>query len=197
MSHVADTAHMIAGPLRRVVAATEMFIPKRPLAAPGSSHFAAAQGGPLGDVTNEDYIASLVQFANGAHGVLEACRVFPGPKCQMAFEVHGTRGSLSWDFERMNELKVFLPDGDVAKDGYTLVQTGPAFPFHGNFNPSPATSLGYDDLKVIESYQFLKSVAEERQGEPGFREALAVAEVQEAILRSCRTEAWEPVGRRA
>lgn len=147
----------------------------------------------MGDVTNEDYAGALVQFANGAHGTLEACRIINGPKCQMAFEVNGTHGALSWDFERMNELDLYLPDDDGSHDGYTRIVGGPEHPFHARFNPGPGIGLGYEDLKVIEMYQFLKSVVDGIQGEPGFAEALAVANVQAAIQRSWRTECWENV----
>ena len=63
----------------------------------------------MGDVSNEDYAGALAQFANGVQGCLEVCRVIQGHKCQFAFEVEGTKGALSWDFERMNELKYSLP----------------------------------------------------------------------------------------
>jgi hypothetical protein len=53
--------------------------------------------------------------------------------------------------------------------------------------------MGFDDLKLIEAVQFLSSVASRKQGEPGFREALAVAEVQEAMQRSWKSERWEEV----
>jgi predicted dehydrogenase len=190
MSHVIDMAHLIAGPIKRVVGNRETFIPQRPLATPGvGTHFTVRTDGPFGKVTNEDYVGALVQFANGAHGTLEACRVIQGPQCQMAFEAHGTRGALAWDFERMNELSLFLPEAD----GYRRVLSGPRHPFHAHFNPAPANGLGYDDLKAIEACQFLKSVVEGRQGEPGFAEALAVANVQAAIQRSWETERWENV----
>jgi hypothetical protein len=53
--------------------------------------------------------------------------------------------------------------------------------------------LGYDDLKVIEAYNFLKSVVSGEPGQPSFTEALAVANVQQAILRSWESERWEKV----
>ena len=62
-----------------------------------------------------------------------------------------------------------------------------------NFNPGPGIGLGYDDLKTIEAYQFLKSVAEGQQGQPGFEEALAVANVQRSVQRSWESERWEAV----
>ena len=194
MSHVVDLGVTLAGPIKRVVGNRETFLRKRPLATPGvGTHFSVGQGGPMGDVTNEDYAGALAQFANGVQGCLEVCRVIRGHKCQFAFEVEGTEGALSWDFERMNELKVFAPDEDGAHDGTVRIVSGPEHPFHARFNPGSGVGLGYEDLKTIEAQQFLKSVAEKRQGEPGFAEALRVAKVLGAIERTWETERWENV----
>lgn len=193
MSHVIDMAHMMAGPIQRIVANRETFIKQRPLATPGQgTHFSVREDGPTGDVTNEDYVGALVHFTSGAHGSFEVCRVIKGPKCEMAFELNGTRGALSWNFERMNELNLYLPD-DHAADGPVLIQSGPEHPFHSQFNPGPAIGLGYEDLKIIEAYQFAKSVVDGNAGEPGFDDALTVAQVQGAIARSWDTECWEQV----
>jgi hypothetical protein len=53
--------------------------------------------------------------------------------------------------------------------------------------------MSYEDLKLIEALEFTKSIAEGKQGEPGFREARAVAEVQEAVQRSWDSGGWEDV----
>ncbi len=194
MSHVADMAHMICGPVKRVVGNQETFIKQRPLAVPGEgTHFTVRTEGPFGAVENEDYVGALVQFENGAQGSLEACRAIFGPKCEMAFEVNGTRGAVRWNFERMNELEVYLPDEQKAHDGYVRLFSSPDHPFHGAFNPAPAASVGYNDLKTIEAYQFLKSVVEGKQREPSFAEALAVANLQDALQRSWKSQMWEEV----
>jgi predicted dehydrogenase len=194
MSHVVDMAHMLCGPIDRLVGSQHVFIAERPLATKGEgTHFTTRTGGPVGEVTNEDYVASLVQFANGAQGSLEVCRVIFGPKCEMAWEINGTKGAISWNFERMNELLVYLPDSEGAHDGYTRIVSGPEHPFHANFNPASGTGLGYNDLKTIEMYQFLKGIADGKQGEVGFAQALAVAEVQDAIQRSWASGTWERV----
>jgi predicted dehydrogenase len=109
----------------------------------------------------------------------------------MAFEIHGTEGAIHWDFERMNELQVFTTDG--THDGYTTIQSSPAHPGHIHFNPGPAVGLGYDDLKVIEVYHFLQSIANGKQGKPGFAEALAVGNVLAAIVRSWASERWKKI----
>jgi len=192
MSHVIDMAQVMAGPIRRVVGSQATFIPERPLAKAGAgTHFSVAKGGRRGKVTNEDYVGALVEFANGMRGTLEACRVIQGPQCQMAFEVHGTHGAIGWDFERMNELQVYRFREDAPREGYTRILSGPEHPMHARFNPGPGNGLGYEDLKTIEAYQFLRSIAERKQGQPGFAEARAVAEVQAAIAGSWKSGRWE------
>jgi predicted dehydrogenase len=195
-SHVIDMAHFLAGPITRLTANREVFIKERPIATPGAgTHYDVATGDePIGPVTNEDYVSALVRFGCGAQGILEACRVVNGAKCDMSFEVYGTRGALRWNMETMNQLQLQRRRPDrPAEDGYTELLSGPAHPFHGQFNPAWGLAIGYDDTKAIEAHQFLASVASGVQGEPGFREALAMARVQEAVMRSWDSECWEPV----
>ena len=195
MSHVADMAHMMAGPITQVVSNTHTFVKKRPLPIPGKgTHFSVGSpGDPMGDVTNEDYVGALVQFKNGVQGNLEVCRAIYGPKCEMSFEVNGTKGAISWDFERMNELQLYLPEESGIHDGYTTILSGPNYPFHEVFVPGDGIGLGYENIKIIEMYHFIKSIVEGKQGKPGFSEALALAEVQDAMMNSWKTRSWESV----
>ena len=94
MSHAADMAMMLAGPIRRVIGQRETFIKQRPVATPGQGdHYSVKQGGPTAEVTNEDYVSALVQFHNGVYGTLETCRVIQGPQSEIGFSIHGTRGA--------------------------------------------------------------------------------------------------------
>lgn len=196
MVHTIDMAHLLAGPIEWLTADRETFIRDRPLPSPGrGTHYdVGTSDDPRGPVTNEDYVSALVRFGNGARGLLEACRVITGPKCDMSFEIHGTHGAIKWTMERMNELQVHWRNDEArAEDGYTTLLSGPAHPYHRHFNPGWGVNLGYDDLKVIEAHRFLESVASGVQGQPGFAEALAVARVQQAIMRSWDTGGWEAV----
>jgi predicted dehydrogenase len=130
---------------------------------------------------------SLARLAGGARAIFEVSRTMVGARCQLAFEVHGTRGALAWDFQRMNELRRF--DGD----GWTTVHVGPGHGEFGRFQPDAAVAMGYDDLKVIEARGFLESVLDGHQRAPGTADALAVAEVLAAMERSCESGAWEDV----
>ena len=194
MSHVVDTAHMVVGPIKRLAANQHTFIKERPLATHGEgTHFSVSKDGPKGEVTNDDYVGLLVQFSNGVQGTLEACRVIFGPKCEMAFEVNGTKGALSWNFERMNELNLFLPDGNPMRDGPVQLFGDTTHPFYAQWYPGPAISMGYEDLKVIEMHEFSQSVLNGKQGQPGFTEALAVADVQHTAQLACKSDRWEDV----
>ncbi|MEZ4731260.1 MAG: Gfo/Idh/MocA family oxidoreductase [Caldilineaceae bacterium] len=194
MSHVVDMAHMLIGPIDRVVSSRHTFITERPLPTGQGTHFGLGHpGDPTGPVENEDYVSALVQFANGAQGSFETCRAIFGPKCEMSFEVNGTKGALKWNFERMNELALYLPDGDAANDGYTNLLGGPSYPLHGRFNPGDGIGIGYEDLKCIEAYNFLQSIVTGQQCEPSFASALKLADVQVAMMKSWQSGQWESV----
>ena len=198
MSHAIDMAHMIAGPITRLTSDKEIFIRQRPIPQPGvGTHYDVGNAhSPMGDVTNEDYVSALVHFANGARGYLESCRVINGAKCDMSFEIHGTQGAIKWSMERMNELELqWRNDANPAEDGYATLLSGPAHPYHRSFNPGWGVNIGYDDLKVIEAYNFLESIASGNQREPGFDAALEVANVQQAMIRSWTSGGWEIVER--
>ena len=196
LSHSIDLAHMLVGPIERVVGTGHTYITDRPFPKEGGTHYDRGEpGDPTGPVENEDYFGAMVVFANGARGTFESSRSIIGPESQCAFEIYGTEGSLKWNLETMNELDLFLM-GDRAR-GYTKVYAGDRYPYHGHFVPGDANSIGYEDMKVIEDYEFLSSVAAGRQHTPGFAEAIDYVSVQHALLTSWRSERWEPVVRLA
>jgi predicted dehydrogenase len=194
LSHAVDLAHMLLGPIASVVGTRATFIPERPLPLPGgTSHYGrGASGDPTGPVTNEDYVAALVVFESGTRGTFESSRTLVGPESQMAFDVYGTMGALSWNLERLNELELYLT-GDEPHTGYTTVFGGDRFPYHGNFVPGSANGIGFEDLIAIEDYEFLGAVARGEPFRPGFEEALAYVAFQAALVRSWESGAWETV----
>jgi predicted dehydrogenase len=196
LSHSVDLAHLLVGPIARVVATGETFITERPLPKPGDgTHYdRGAPGDPTGSVTNEDYMAVLVVFACGARGTFEASRTILGPESQNAFEVYGTGGALAWNFERMNELQVFLGGETSGHSGFTTVFSGDRYPPHGHFVPGAANGIGYEELKVIEAYEFLAAVARGEPVRPNFTDALEFVKVQDAMFRSWKHGRWEEVG---
>jgi predicted dehydrogenase len=194
MSHAIDMAQFLCGPIRRVVATKETFVRERPLPVPGTgTHYDRGKpGDPTGAVTNEDYVGALVEFENGVRGTLEADRSIFGPQSSMAFELNGSKGAASWDHETLNQLQLYLPE-EQPTDGFIEVLAGGAFPNQANIVPGGGNSLGYEDMKLIEALEYLRSVEAGRQHRPGFSEALANASVAAAMARSWASERWEDV----
>lgn len=193
MSHSVDLAHMLLGPITKVVGATETFIRDRPLPTAAGSHYGrGTPQDPTGAVTNEDYAGMLCEFANGARGTFEASRSIIGPESQMAFEVYGTKGALGWNLEKLNELQLYLVE-DELHTGYRTVYGGDRFPYHGHFVPGSANGIGFEDLVVIEDYEYCRAVVEGRSHEPSFADAVQWVSVQDALLRSAESGHWEDV----
>ena len=134
----------------------------------------------------------LCEFAGGARGTFEASRTIIGPESQMAFDVYGTQGAAGWSLEQLNELQLYRATDDRGS-GYTTVLGGERFPYHGRFVPGAGNPIGYEDLVVIEDFEFCRAVAEDRPFAPGFDDALRWAAVQDALLRSVRSGTWEDV----
>lgn len=190
MPHTVDMAQSLLGPIAAVSAQRETFIPTRPEVTDdmGTAHF-TVEGGTRGAVENEDYAAGLVRFENGARGTLESSRTCVGPHTRNSFEVNGTRGALSWDFQRLNELELyrFDPSGDR---GYKTVFAAPGMGDFGRFQPGVGIAMGYDDLKVAEAERFLSSIADGQQRSASMRDVVATMRVVEAMDRSCDTGRW-------
>ncbi|WDF43099.1 Gfo/Idh/MocA family oxidoreductase [Streptomyces sp. T12] len=191
-SHGADLARYLLGDITSLTADTAVFIPERARPTGATAGHARATGGELGPVENEDYVNCLLRFASGARGVLEACRVSVGEQNNYGFEVHGTKGAVFWDFRRMNELGVSR--GTAYQDQpVSTVYVGPGDGEFGAFQPGAANAMGYDDLKVIEAYRFLRSVAEGTPHGATPADAVRSAAVLDAMVRSARSGAWADV----
>lgn len=194
MTHAIDMALYMCGPIKRVVSVKETFVKERPLPKPGKgTHYdRGTPGDPTGTVTNEDYVGAMVEFASGARGTLEADRSIFGPQSSMAFELNGSKGAASWDHEKLNQLKLYLPE-EQPVDGYIEVLAGDSLPHQRNLVPGGGNSLGYEDMKIIELLEFVKSVGSGRKHHPDFGDALATASVAVAMARSWSSQGWEEV----
>ncbi|WP_435613074.1 Gfo/Idh/MocA family protein [Streptomyces sp. bgisy159] len=188
-SHGADLARFLLGDIAALTADTAVFLPERARPAGATAGHTLASGGERGPVENEDYVSCLLRFASGARGVLEACRVSVGEQNNYGFEVHGTKGAVFWDFRRMNEFGVSL--GTTYQDQpVSTVYVGPGDGEYGAFQPGAANAMGYDDLKVIEAYRFLRSIAEGVPHGATLADAVHSAAVLDAMARSAETGGW-------
>ncbi|KAB1641625.1 Gfo/Idh/MocA family protein [Gulosibacter chungangensis] len=188
MGHLVDLTHFLLGPIGSITASTGTYITERP-AMKGSP-----DEGKLLPVENEDYANMLLKFdesalAAGALGSLEASWIALGPQAEYSIEIFGTEGSLRWNFERLNELEVAFRDENGAAN-YTRLFANPTFPDFARFQPSTGTSMGYDDLKIIEASKFLRAVTGDDSESSNIHDALASAQVLTAAEESAKTGQW-------
>ncbi|MGW3341123.1 Gfo/Idh/MocA family protein [Streptomyces sp. NPDC001009] len=188
-SHGADLAYFLLGDIASLAADTAVFVPERSRPTGATAGHTLAAGGERGPVENEDYVSCLLRFASGARGVLEACRVSVGEQNNYGFEVHGTEGAVFWDFRRMNELRVGR-GGTYQDQPVSTVYVGPGDGEFAAFQPGAANAMGYDDLKVIEAYRFLRSVAEGKPYGATLADAVRAAAVLDAMAVSARDRGW-------
>jgi len=188
-SHGVDLAWYLLGDIEKVASDTATFLKKRAKPTGATTGHGRATGGEMGDVENEDYVSSLIRFTSGARGVLEASRVAVGSQNDYGFEIHGTKGAVFWDFRKMNEMGVSL--GTAYQDqGVTTVYAKPGDGEYAAFQPGSATAMGYDDLKVTECANFLRSIAENKSYGATLTDAVRSAVTLDAMVSSAEKGGW-------
>ena len=144
-------------------------------------------------VTVDDAFAFLARFSNGAIGTYEATRVAPGRKNHNKIEINGTKGSLVWNFERMNELEFFsFEDAGDAQGFRTIMCMDAAHPYAGNWWPDGHV-LGYEHTFVHHLADFVESVASKKAFSPNFEDGARIQAVLDAALKSSATHKWAAV----
>jgi predicted dehydrogenase len=191
-SHAVDLVRHLLGDITAVVADTAVFLPERPRPTGPTAGHGQVAGGELGQVENDDFVSALLRLTSGARAVLECSRVAVGEQNSYGFEVHGTAGRLAWDFRRMGELAVGR--GGAAQDQpVSTVFVGPGDGSLGAFQPGAGMAMGYDDLKVIEARDFLRSIAEGRSSGTELTDAVRAAVTLDALAASAADGLWVDV----
>lgn len=178
-SHIISMARFLLGPIVAVNADVETVIKQRPKAK-GSKEAVP--------VLVDDIARLLVRFEAGFGGTIEANWVKTGRKMQLAFEIEGSKGSLAFTQERLNELKLYTSGQDLHTSGFTTIESGPQHPPYGGFCVAAGHQLGFNDLKTIEIAEFLAAIGGAKHQGPDFREAYEVQRVVEAAIQSSNAE---------
>jgi predicted dehydrogenase len=194
-SHVVDLARYLVGEILQVNSVVSTFISERPLQTAGFDTLGAAKGsgGPRGPVDVEDEAISLVRFQNGAVGSIEATRNAWGRNNYITFEIHGTKGSIFFNYENRDELQVAFADDPADRRGFRTVYTGPNTPYGEALWPIPALGIGYGETKIIEAYEFMKAITTGEPIRPDFVDGYQTALVDHAIETSGTTGQWVEV----
>ena len=196
-THVVDMAHYLVGRISEVNAMTPTYIETRPIQAGALDKLGASEKNAAAEraaVDVEDEVVTLLKFENGAIGTLEATRNAYGRNNFITLEIHGTKGSIYFNYERRDELQVMFADDPSDSRGFRTVYTGPAHPFGEGLWPIPALGIGYSETKIIECYDFCQAIAKGKQPSPSFEEGYQTELVADALLKSGETGQWIKVG---
>jgi predicted dehydrogenase len=180
-SHIVSLARYLVGPIESVCGTLDTIVKQRPVARGARRRQR---------VRSDDQARFLVRFANGSGGTIEASWVSTGRKMQLAYEIAGTKGSLAFTQERMNELRLYAAGQEPGREGYKTIATDPNHPPYGAFCPAPGHQLGFNDMKVIEVRDLLLAVAGKGKAWPDFREAWEIQRVIDAVIRSDAGRRW-------
>jgi len=194
-SHIIDMARYLVGEIEAVNAVVHTYITERPEPSRGVGQSATADANaPKRPVDVDDEALMLLRFAAGVTGSIEATRNAWGRNNYLGFELHGSGGSIVFNYERMNELKVFFADDPPELRGFRTIYTGPAHPHGEALWPVAALGIGYLDIKIIECHQFIQAVAERAQASPNFYDGWRIARICEAVVESAERHGWVEVG---
>ncbi|QLG93781.1 Gfo/Idh/MocA family oxidoreductase [Pseudomonas yamanorum] len=179
-SHLLSMARFLVGDVQSVCADTQTVHRRRP-ATPGSTQ--------LREIAVDDQVHALLRFANGARGTVSSSWLKHGYKNHLSFEISGTQGTLAFDQERLNELRLFR----VGQDGFQRLLAGPALPGYAAFSPAAGHQLGYNELKTLEVQELIMALAGQGVDGTDFEAAWQVERLATAIRVAAREERWVKV----
>lgn len=192
-THVVDFARYLVGEVAAVNALVKTHIATRPKQAGGVDKLGVGRGdrnAERGPVDVDDEMLTMLKFSNGAIGSIEATRNAYGRNNFLTFEIHGTKGSLAFNYERRDELQVMIADDVGDARGFRTVYTGPAHPYGSGLWPIPALGIGYGETKIVECYDLCTAIVTGKQPSPNFEDGYRIALIADAILASGESGRW-------
>lgn len=175
-SHLVDLALWMIGPVAAVSGQSATFVTRR-------------SGQP---VTVDDASAALAEFSSGARGVFEMARAAVRRPCDFTIEVNGDRGTLVFDYPRLNELR--FGDGSDRADLYGMRRIRAeqqSHPYARDWWPV-GQGVGYG-ASFVNHLGDLLDAWPDGPWEPDFEQGAAVQAVCEAIERSAAERRWVQV----
>jgi predicted dehydrogenase len=160
-AHVVDLARYLVGEVESVAAQVATFWPGREV---------------------DDAVESAVRFSDGAVGTISATRFATGHKNAFVWEINGSKGSLAFDLERLNELQWSEGTGGFRR----VLVTQPDHPFMELWWP-PGHVIGWEHTFVHEILHLLTAIADDADVAPHgatLEDGYRAAEVCDAMLRS-------------
>jgi predicted dehydrogenase len=197
-AHIVDLTQFVTRQqITGVSALTETFVTERPLPAEAqgltASGLSASASVHTGQVTVDDAALFVARLSGGAVATYEATRFATGRKNGLRVELNGSKGSLAFDLERLNELEFYDATAPAAEQGFRrILVTEPTHPYLSAWWP-PGHVIGYEHSFTHQMRDLLEALHADRDPHPNFSDALRVQQVLDAVERSAKAGTWTTV----
>lgn len=193
-AHVIDAARYLVGEFKTVTGMSKTFIKQRPVVARMEGLSASVdKNAPKEEVDVDDATMFVCEFDNGALGTFEATRFAQGHKNDMRIEVNGEKGSIRFEFERMNELHFFSAEDEAGTQGWRMIQvTEGIHPYIKYWWPTGHV-IGFPETFCHELYEFVGHIANGTDCTPSFEDGVRCAQILEAVELAIEKKGWVDV----
>ncbi|MDR9805119.1 Gfo/Idh/MocA family protein [Rhizobium hidalgonense] len=191
-SHIFSFMDFLVGRVSSLIADNLIVTPRRPVVEglaygeevklTGSEEWA--------DITNPDATNLLCRFANGAGGIVDFSRVATGRKFMQTYEVYGTKGSIAYTYDEINRLRFYSNDDRTGRRGFREIDVGPENATFRAFLPLPNFGIGYNESKIIEAAEVIRSIVANRPMWPTFDTGHHICQIVDACMESSRLKRW-------
>ncbi|UZD91260.1 Gfo/Idh/MocA family protein [Cognatishimia activa] len=191
-SHIFSFMEFLVGRVSSLIADNFIVTDKRPVVdglAYGEETKLTGQE-EWADITNPDGTNLLCSFENGARGIVDFSRIATGRKFMQTYEIYGTKGSLVYTYDEVNRIRFYSNEDANGRRGYREIDVGPENETFRSFLPLPNFALGYNESKIIEVAEVVKSIVSNQPMWPTFETGHHICQMVDACMESSRKKSW-------
>lgn len=189
-AHSIDLARNLLGEFSEVSGLLHTFIKQRPKVAAINDKLGATGSTEMGEVTVDDASLFLARFQSGAIATFEATRFALGRKNYNRFEINGSKGSLVFNLEKMNELEYYNEGDPEGLRGFRVIQaTEGSHPYAGKYWPV-GHIIGYEHTFINLLADAFVALEAGAPMTPNFVDGYENQRVLDAVERSHESRTW-------
>ncbi len=147
-----------------------------------------------GDDVVDDGGVWIAEFANGVIGSFAVNALSSGRKNQIKFELDATLGSVEFNWNEKESLRVSYVDEDSDHLGFRTIHTNDQHP--DGWWRLAGLGTGYIDVSAIQFQKFVRAILAGERGRPDFSDAAHIQQVVEALHEAASTHRWVDVAPR-
>jgi predicted dehydrogenase len=132
----------------------------------------------------------MCRFENGAAGLVDFSRTATGRKFHQRYEIYGTKGSLIYDYDEASRLRFYSAADRRGRRGFRAIDVGPEHPTWRAFLPLANLALGYNETKMIEAWEVVRSITTGKPAWPTFDVGHHICQLVDACMASSQKRAW-------